>query len=272
MRITLKSTARAILFVLAIASAPVFAQMPNPKVNQSLIKTTTTKTTLAKTITVTPHQIAAPASASVEKKMLRSEFGFKFAEIPNNSAKSVLYASLKKPQSDRWTYTAPTARKRAIRYADRVVGPFTLLGVALTAGIAHRVDFPDEWENDFKGYARRFGSALAENAIEETVVYGLDETFRIDSSFYKKGKGTKFGDRVANTFISPFTARTRSGNRVPGVPRAVGKFSSRIIAYETWYPKRFDYKDGLRDAGISFGFDIVTNLFREFILPGGRKD
>ncbi|HQU82952.1 MAG TPA: hypothetical protein PKY59_07510 [Pyrinomonadaceae bacterium] len=162
-------------------------------------------------------------------------------------------------------YTRPTAEKRFKRYVNSVIGPFTLLGNAIGAGFATLGNEPEEWGKKPEGFGRRFASNLGRSAIRNTTTYALDEAFKLDSGFYKSQKRDP-GSRIKNAVLSTFTARKTNGKRVLGVPRLVGTYTGSIIAAETWFPKRFNYKDGLRDGTISLGFNTMVNLFREFIL------
>jgi len=46
-----------------------------------------------------------------------------------------------------------------------------------------------------------------------------------------------------------------------------GTYTAAIIANEAWYPKRYNYQDGLRDGTISLGVRFGVNLLREFVFP-----
>lgn len=183
---------------------------------------------------------------------------------------STLTATKKTSRQTAFKYERPAAKERTKRYFNRVAGPLALLGTAISSGIAQATDSPEEWEDNFKGYARRFGSSIARTAIRETIIYGLDETFKVDSSYYKKGKSEKFNKRLANALLTTVTARTPSGKRVVGFPRFIGTFAAGVISYETWYPDRFDYKDGLRSGAVALGVNAAFNLVREFILPSRK--
>ena len=50
------------------------------------------------------------------------------------------------------------------------------------------------------------------------------------------------------------------------VPRIAGVYSSRIIAYETWYPNTYDYKDALWSGTRSLLTGFGMNLIREFVV------
>lgn len=165
-------------------------------------------------------------------------------------------------------YVRPSRKERARRYINRVVGPVNLLGTLAFAGINHASDSPEEWEDDFKGYARRVGSSFGRNAIEETVIYALDESLRLDSTYYKKGKKAGFKERLSNALLSSVTARKPDGRRVIGFPRIIGVYTGSVVAFEVWSPNRFDYKDGLRNGTFSLGFNAALNVLHEFVLPG----
>src|SRR5262249_13085298 len=99
--------------------------------------------------------------------------------------------------------------------------------------------------------------------IKNTIQYGLDESFSLDSGFYRS-KDRSFGAKVSNALVSTVTARKKNGDRTVGFPRIIGTYSASIIGAETWYPQRYTWKDGLKNGSISLGFTAAFNLFKEF--------
>jgi hypothetical protein len=162
-------------------------------------------------------------------------------------------------------YVFPTHRERFNRYLKSTVGPFRLAWSAGAAGIDQWRDHPEEWGQGMKGFGRRYASNLGQNAIQQTVTYGLDEAFGLDTGF-KKSTRDGFGARLKDALIQNVTSRTKSGKRVISVPRFAGAYSGAIISRETWYPERYSYKDGLRagTGNLLTGFGI--NLLREFVF------
>jgi hypothetical protein len=165
-------------------------------------------------------------------------------------------------------YVRPNAKQRFNNYLSGVVGPYALLGTAAFAGVYHYRDLPQEWENDSRGYARRFASGLGIQAVRATTIYALDEAFRLDSNFYKS-KRKKISERLADAVVSTYTARKPDGRRVFGFPRIAGNYAAMTVAYKTWYPERFGFKQAARDTVFSLGFDVGINIFREF-FPWGK--
>lgn len=161
-------------------------------------------------------------------------------------------------------YIRPDSEKRFRRYVKSVVGPIALAKTVALAGIGTWENSPVEWGDHWEGFGRRFASGLGKSFIKNTTQYALEESFKLDSAFYRSKK-TKFGGRFADALASPFTARDTKGKKVFGFPRIVGTYTSNIIAYETWYPSRFNYKNGLKTGTISLGFNAAFNVFKEFI-------
>lgn len=161
-------------------------------------------------------------------------------------------------------YVPPTAEERRKRFINSTVGPIALGRSVATAGISTWRNSPEEWGTKWEGFGRRVASNIGRNAIKQTTIYGLDEAFKVDSHF-ERSRSKSTSARIRNALISPVTARNRDGKRVIGVPRLVGTYGASIIAYETWYPDGYNWKDGVRSGTISLGFNAAFNLFKEFI-------
>jgi len=162
------------------------------------------------------------------------------------------------------TYVRPNAKKRFHSYLNGMFGPMTLGKSAAYAGIGTWRNSPEEWGDQWEGFGRRVASGLGTNAIKQTITYGLGEAGKLDSSYYRSKK-KDFKSKVMNAVISPVTARNPEGERVFGYPRLVGIYTANIIARETWYPARYDWKDGMKTATVSLGMSVGYNLIKEFI-------
>lgn len=166
--------------------------------------------------------------------------------------------------SDPVGYTRPNAEVRFKRYLNDTVGPVGLVRTFAPAAVNTWRNSPEEWGKGWKGFGKRSASNFGRNFLERSAMYGLDEALKLDSHYYRaKGKST--GARIRNAVISPVTARTVSGKRVIGIPRLAGTYAASIVAAETWYPNRFDWKDGVRSGTISLGVSVGFNLLKEFV-------
>ena len=140
-----------------------------------------------------------------------------------------------------------------------------LLRTGASAGVGQWRDSPEEWGQGMKGYGKRFASGLGQNAIQQTVTYGLDEAFGLDSGFVKS-KREGFGPRMKDALLQTVTSRTKSGKQVISAPKLVGVYAGGIIPTETWYPERYSYKDGLRLGTTTLLAGFGFNLVREFVF------
>jgi len=161
-------------------------------------------------------------------------------------------------------YIRPDSKDRFNYYVKSMFGPMALGKTILSAGYSTWRNSPEEWGDRWEGFGKRVASSLGKSVIKHTVIYGLDETLKVDSRYYRSEK-KDFGSKLKNALISPVTARNSSGKRVFGAPRVVGTYTSSIIAAETWFPSRYDYKDGLKNGTVSLGMNAAFNLVKEFI-------
>ena len=167
-------------------------------------------------------------------------------------------------QSSAAGYVRPDAETRAKRYFTRMFGPYALAGAAASAGVSTWRNSPEEWEANGRGFGRRFASNIGRGIIKHTTTYGLDEAFKLDSSYQRSSKRGA-GAKLKNALASTFTTRTRTGKRIVGFPRIAGTYTANIVAATTWYPGRYDAGDGVRMGTISLGTDVLFNLVREFV-------
>jgi hypothetical protein len=175
--------------------------------------------------------------------------------------------STQTPQSTQSTpeYVFPSEDERFKRYLKSTIGPFSLVRTGVSAGLNQWNDSPEEWGQGMKGYGKRYASGFGRNAIQQTVTYGLDEAFHLDSGF-ERSRREGFLPRLKDALLQNVTSRTRSGKRVISAPRFVGVYTGAIVAHETWYPERYSYKDGLRSGSFTLLTGFGINLFREFVV------
>jgi hypothetical protein len=175
-------------------------------------------------------------------------------------------AETAKPDPDPFKpYKFPTHGERFDRYVKDTVGPLRLARTAVAAGLDQWGDSPEEWGQGMKGYGKRYASSFGRNVIQQSVTYGMDEAFGLDSGFQRSGREGVF-PRVKHAFVETFTSRTKTGKRVLSAPRLAGVYTGAIVATETWYPDRYSYKDGLRMGTGTLITNFGINLVREFFI------
>jgi hypothetical protein len=167
------------------------------------------------------------------------------------------------PSPTNQPYRRPDAETRQKRYLLSMFGPFALGGDVLAAGLDTASNSPREWGPHWNGFGKRFASQLGKGVIHHSTQFALEESFKLDSYYYRSTKHD-VSSRLRNAITSTFTARRPDGTKTVGFPRIVGSYTAGIVAAETWYPKRYGLKDGLKSGTLSLGTDILSNLFKEF--------
>lgn len=161
-------------------------------------------------------------------------------------------------------YVRPDSKTRTKRYIKSLVGPMTLGRRIASTGYSTWQNSPEEWGPHWDGFGRRFASSMGKGAIKQTTTYALDEALKLDSHYYRSRK-KDFRSKVTNALLSPVTARDQNGKRVIGIPRLAGTYAAGIIAAETWYPERYNWKNGVRSGTTSLAMTAAFNLFKEFV-------
>ena len=160
-------------------------------------------------------------------------------------------------------YVRPNADKRFKKYINSMFGPWSIGRAVASAGLSTWSDSPEEWGPHWDGFGKRFASNMGRSVMKNTMMYGMDETFKLDSYYYSSKK-RDWKSRVKNAMISPVTARKPNGKRVFGFPRVASTYASSLIVSETWYPGT-DWKDGLRNGSMTLLFNGGYNLLKEFV-------
>ena len=171
----------------------------------------------------------------------------------------------KDKQSTTDPYVFPTPKERFNRYLKSMFGPTALLRSAINAGINQWKDSPEEWEQGMSGYGKRYASSFGKNAVQHTVIYGLDSALGWDTGF-RRSPSKKFGERLKHALLENITSRTKSGKRVISVPRIAGAYTAGVVSREAWYPDRYTWKDGLRSGTNSLLTGFALNVVREFVV------
>jgi hypothetical protein len=162
-------------------------------------------------------------------------------------------------------YVPPSPMARFNNYANAAVGPYAILGSALSAGIDQQSNTPPEWRQGATGYGKRFGSSFGISAVGATTRYALSSAVGEDTAYYRCDC-SGFLPRLRHAVISSITARRGAdGHRVFSVSAAMAPYAGSMTAVYGWYPDRYGYKDGLRIGSYDLLGSMAGNIAREFL-------
>jgi len=148
-------------------------------------------------------------------------------------------------------------------YRQSILGPYTLVGPALGAGIGQWEDEPPEWGEGGEGYARRFTSGVGRHLIAETIRFGVAAADSEDLR-YHTSEESGLWHRTRHVMVETFTSKTAGGTRIPAYSRFAGTYGAAFIS-NLWYPEsRSTAGWALRRGSTALASSVGFNLFQEF--------
>jgi hypothetical protein len=153
-------------------------------------------------------------------------------------------------------------------YTLDAFGPYPIVASAFTAGLNQFTNSPPEWRQGMEGYGKRFGSDMGIVAVATAARYGLAESLREDTLYYRcecRGIGPRMGHAIASTLIA---RRGSDGHRVFSIPALVAPYAGTMTAVYAWFPNRFGAKDAFRMGNYSMLGYVGQNISLEFLYSG----
>jgi hypothetical protein len=152
---------------------------------------------------------------------------------------------------------------KALLFGKRVLNPESFAKSAFTAGINQWANDPYEWGQGFDGYARRYGHKIANRGVENGIGFVTAAALREDPRYFPSTEAGVWR-RTRHAIISTFLTRTDDGGRRISTWRFVGNYGSQFVS-NTWRPPSDRGNlDALRRGSYSIGFDVASNVFKEF--------
>jgi len=149
-------------------------------------------------------------------------------------------------------------------YQHRVIGKPAVARAAAGAAVGQLRNVPHEWGQGAGGFAKRFGSHLAQHAVKETIQLGVGAWHHEDLHYQRsnlQGTWPRMKYAVKSTFIVPRTNR-------PGKTFALGRVSGNLgagLISRAWQPaSTAGIGAGLASGGIGLGADVGIHVAREF--------
>jgi hypothetical protein len=175
------------------------------------------------------------------------------------------------PSQFNLAYTRPTEGSKLRNYLFDGFGPYPVSVAAGTAGVSQIYDSPPEWGQGAAGYGKRFGSDFGISVVTTTTRYALAEAFH-ENTLYYRCECTGMFRRLRHAVVSTFTSRRGDdGHRVFSFPALVAPYAGAMTAVYSWYPHRYDARDGFRMGNYSLLGYAGANISLEFFYAGPRS-
>jgi hypothetical protein len=164
-----------------------------------------------------------------------------------------------------------TTKEKFKVVAQGVFDPSEFLLVGFVAGIGQAANSNPSYGQGFQGYAKRYGTAYGDTAIENFMVGAIfPSMLHQDPRYFQSGHGG-FWHRTGHAVGRVFITRTDSGGQQVNYSELVGALGAAAISNYTYHPHS-DRGFGAvsKTWGTQIGFDVATYMIKEF-WPDIRK-
>lgn len=163
------------------------------------------------------------------------------------------------------------SRDKFVLFLHGAADPYNFLVAGTVAGVEQAADIFPGYGQGAKGYGKRFGASLADqasNSLFKNFVFPV--LLREDPRYFRKDRGT-FIQRSSYAVSRVVVTRRDSGRSTFNWSGALGSLASSGLA-NSYYPDS-DRGPGatFTRVGIAFGTDAALNVFSEFGPDLARK-
>jgi hypothetical protein len=166
-------------------------------------------------------------------------------------------------------YMFPSTGEIGQYWLRNMLGAKAFLGATISASFDTWVNTtPSKWGHR-RGWGKRFGVSLLDNAMDESALNLLSLATKQDPMYYPCGCSGVWR-RAKHAIKLSFTGRNFSGDYVFSPAKIVSPFVGPMVTRTTIYPYGYKASDGARGGAYNLAGDIGWNLFREFIFNIGH--
>ncbi len=155
--------------------------------------------------------------------------------------------------------------------ARGVFDPFEFVFIGFVAGINQASDSNPSYGQGMQGYAKRYGTAYADNAIENFMASAVfPSLLHQDPRYYQLGRGG-FWRRAEHAVGRVLVTRSDSGQSQLNYSELGGGFAAAAISTYSYHPQsERGFGNVVSVWGSQMGWDTVTYMIKEF-WPDLRK-
>ena len=155
--------------------------------------------------------------------------------------------------------------------ARGVFDPFEFVLVGFVAGLGQASDSNPTYGQGAQGYAKRYGTSYADNAIENFMASAVfPSLLHQDPRYYQLGHGG-FRRRTAHAVSRVLITRSDSGHTQLNYSELMGGVSAAAISTYTYHPQsEQSFGNVMSVWGTQMAWDAVTYMIKEF-WPDLRK-
>ena len=165
-----------------------------------------------------------------------------------------------------------TARQKFETTARGLIDPSEFVLQAVVAGLGQASNSIPEYGQGFEGYAKRYATAYADNAVENIMSSAvLPSLLRQDPRYYQLGHGG-FARRTFHAFSRLFVTRSDAGKNQFNFSELFGAGMAAVISDYGYHPSGDKSAGNVANVwGTQMGVDYMTYMLKEFWPDLRRK-
>jgi hypothetical protein len=165
------------------------------------------------------------------------------------------------PRMDEFQRISPTEKfKIAFRTAT---DPTTFFFAGATAGISQWTDNHPQFGQGMAGYGKRFAASYTDYAVGYALAEGvLPVMLHQDPRYFRKAHGSALS-RVGHAMAQSFVTYSDRGSRVFNTSVVAGN-AAAVAVSNAYYTDDRTAGAAAKNWGIFIGYDMATNVFKEF--------
>jgi hypothetical protein len=162
-----------------------------------------------------------------------------------------------------------SAKERLNWITTSTLGPTSLLGASLGAGLSTLTDARPAYDRHWDGFGKRVGINVSGSAVSNTMEAGLGAAWGEDPRYTRDGEGP-FKNRLGHVFKMTYMARNGDGQLRPAYARFIAIPGSNFLS-NTWRPDNATVGAALTRTAFGFLGHFGGNVFAEFWPDFARK-
>lgn len=134
---------------------------------------------------------------------------------------------------------------------------------AMGAGIDQARERPDEWEEGWGGYGKRFASHIGYYMVQRSIMFPVQAIDHEDTRYFRSTR-TSYKGRVADAFLHTVWRHNDSGGMMPAYSEFLGDYGAAALS-RLWWPSNYHKASSILIAGSDTVLvDAGINVFNEF--------
>lgn len=156
-----------------------------------------------------------------------------------------------------------TTREKFFVFGQRMISPVGFAKSAFTASINQAENDPEEWGQGMAGFAKRYGSKIANRTVENGIGFLVAVPLHQDPR-YVRSTESAFWRRIRHALVYTVVTPKDDGGKTFATWRFAGNYGAQFVS-NAWRPEReSSVSDALRRGTISIGYDAASNIFKAF--------